>query len=72
MQLEGGLGVTRLREVSRDELLLRRRAVLERLGISYDELASRAEKRGLVGDEWSAWDELQEIDFLVGDDNSGR
>ena len=60
--------MTRLREVTREELLERRRAVLERLGTSYEELASRADRRALVGDEWSAWDELQEIDFLVGDD----
>ena len=64
--------MTRLRELSRAELQARREAVLDRLGTSYEDLAAKAKARSLAGDEWAAWDELQEIDFLVGDDHPSR
>ncbi|HSV66861.1 MAG TPA: hypothetical protein VLJ59_13245 [Mycobacteriales bacterium] len=57
-----------VREVTREELLRRREAILARLGVEYDELARRAESYSLAGDEWSAWDRLQEIEFLLGDE----
>ena len=57
-----------LREVSREDLLTRRQAILDCLGCSYPDLAGRANARTLVGDEWSAWDELREIDLLLDDD----
>jgi hypothetical protein len=62
--------VTRLTEVSREDLQARRQAVLKRVGTSYEDLKARAEGRSLVGDEWSAWDELREIEFLLGDDEA--
>ena len=61
-----------LREVSREDLLARRQAILDRLGCSYPDLTGRAKARSLMGDEWSAWDELNEIDFLLGDDSAAR
>jgi hypothetical protein len=64
--------VTRTREISLADLKARRQAILDRLGTSYPDLAARAEQRSLVGDEWSAWDELQGIDFLIGDDQVTR
>lgn len=57
----------RVREVTREELEHRKRAILSRLGMTYDELAERAERYSLVGDEWSAWSELGEIGFLLDD-----
>lgn len=64
--------MTRLREVSRDDLLERRRELLDRLGVSADELHRRAATGSLVGDEWAAWDRLRDIEFLLGGDESGR
>ena len=61
-----------LREVSRGDLLTRRQAILDRLGSSYSDLAVWARARSLVGDEWSAWDELGEIDFLLDNDCAAR
>lgn len=58
--------MTRLREVSRDELLERRRELLDRLGVSAAELRRRAASGSLVGDEWAGWDRLRDIDFLLG------
>lgn len=73
MRTDGGrFTVTRLREVSRDDLLARRRALLDRLDVALEELRGRAADGLLVGDEWMAWDELQEIDFLLGDDEHNR
>jgi len=51
-------------EVSLQELNDRRTAILERLGMTYDDLAAKAEARSLIGDEWAAWEEIREIDFL--------
>jgi hypothetical protein len=56
--------MTHVREVSLRDLNARRKAILNRIGMSYEELAAKAEARSLVGDEWAAWDEIQEIDFL--------
>jgi len=53
-----------VREVSLKELNERRRAILGRVGMSYEELAAKAAARSLVGDEWAAWEEIREIDFL--------
>jgi hypothetical protein len=64
--------MTRLRELSQADLEARREEILKRLGTSYDDLAKKAEFRSLVGDEWAAWDELQEINFLIGDDSTAR
>lgn len=53
-----------VQELSVEELARRREAILERVGMSYDELAEKAAARSLVGDEWAAWEEIREIDFL--------
>ena len=70
--VDGRAAVILLREVSREDLLARRQAILDRLECSYPDLAGWAKARSLVGDEWSAWDELREIDFLLGDDSTAR
>lgn len=64
--------MTRLREVSREELLRRRRELLDRLGVTAEELHARAANGSLVGDEWAAWDRLRDIEFLLGDDDLDR
>jgi hypothetical protein len=55
--------------VTRDELERRKRTILDRVGMTYDQLAERAERYALVGEEWSAWSELREIGFLLDDDS---
>ncbi len=56
--------MTHVQEVSLRELNERRNAVLKRVGMTYDELAAKAAARSLIGDEWAAWEEIREIDFL--------
>ena len=60
--------MTRVHEVTRDQLRARREAILDGLGVTYDDLARRARDYALVADEWRAWDELREIDFLLDDE----
>jgi hypothetical protein len=55
-----------MQEVTARDLEVRRAAILERLGMTYGELAARAESRSLAGDEWAAWEEIREIEFLLG------
>jgi len=59
--------MTHMHEVTREDLQGRRAAILRRVGSSYEDLARRASEYALVADEWSAWDELREIDFLLAD-----
>lgn len=63
---EGTVGT--VTAVSRDDLIERRRAILERLGLTYEELLARAEAGMLVGDEYEALDDLKDIAFLLGDE----
>jgi len=53
-----------IQEVSLKDLNARRRAILARVGMTFQDLAARAEARSLTGDEWAAWEEIREIDFL--------
>ena len=57
--------MTRVHEASRSDLEKRRARVLDRVGLSYEELAAKAKSYSLVADEWSAWEEVREIDFLL-------
>ena len=56
--------MTHVQDVTLSDLNKRRKAILNRIGMSYDELAAKAASRSLIGDEWAAWDEIREIDFL--------
>lgn len=53
-----------VQDMTLEELEERRAEILADLGTSYDELAARAANRSLIGDEWTAWEEIREIDFL--------
>jgi hypothetical protein len=53
-----------IQDVSLRDLNARRRAILTRIGMTYEELAAKAEARSLIGDEWAAWEEIRELDFL--------
>lgn len=56
--------MTHVQNVTRGDLDRRRKEILDGLRMSYDELAAKAAARSLVGDEWAAWEEIREIDFL--------
>ena len=53
-----------VKDVTLRDLRKRRREILDQLGMTYEELAEKAAARSLVGDEWAAWEELREIEFL--------
>lgn len=57
-----------LHEVTRAELLERRRTALRDLGIPEDELRQRALEHVLTPEERDTMAALEEIDFLLGDD----
>jgi hypothetical protein len=56
--------MTHVQNVTLRDLNKRRKAILDDLGMTYEELAAKAATRSLIGDEWAAWDEIREIDFL--------
>ena len=53
-----------VQDMTLEQLEERRAEILNRLGMSYEELAAKADQRSLSGDEWTAWEEIREIDFL--------
>lgn len=57
-----------LYEVTRDQLTERRRAALARLDIPERELRERAAEHVLTPEERDTLTELEEIDFLLGED----
>lgn len=57
-----------LHEVTREQLEERRRAALARLGISERDLRQRAVEHVLTPEERDVLTELEEIDFLLGED----
>lgn len=54
--------------VTRDELTARRGRILASLGVTREEFDRRVEAGSLLGDEWYAAEDLEEIAFLLGDD----
>jgi hypothetical protein len=54
--------------VTRTELQERRNNILKQLGTDLPAFTARAKAFSLVGDEWDTWDELENIAFLLGDD----
>lgn len=59
---------TRVRRVTEEELIARRAAILRELGLTSDELEAKVASGGLVGREWSAWSEIEDIDYLLARD----
>lgn len=59
--------MTNTATLSDDELRARRRAILDKLGLTIEELRSRAESYALVGEEHEAWEQLESIAFLLGE-----
>ncbi len=59
--------MTRVVEVSREDLEDRRSTILQRLDASLEDLRDRADRGALVGEEWQAWQELRDIAFLLDD-----
>lgn len=60
--------MSRVLETPRDALVARREDILRRLGVSYEDLRARAATYRLVGEEWDAWEEVTEIDYLLNDE----
>lgn len=52
---------------SREALLRRRRAILQRLGMTAEQLDGIDESHTLTADEYEAREELDEISFLLGE-----
>lgn len=59
---------TKIRRVTEDDLLARRAEILQEIGITSEELEAKVEQGGLAGREWSAWSEIEDIDYLLGRD----
>ena len=60
--------VTQITNVTETLLLAQREQILKRHGLTLAEFAERARQYALTGDEWSDWDTLQGIAFLLHDD----
>ncbi|WP_330272296.1 hypothetical protein OG205_35770 [Lentzea sp. NBC_00516] len=59
--------MTKVVDVTREQLLERREAILKRHDTNLETLSEKAANFELAGEEWEAWDSLQEIAFLLGD-----
>lgn len=55
--------------VTREELMERRERILAELGLTREEFESKVESGSLLGKEWYAAEDLEEITFLLGDDD---
>jgi hypothetical protein len=67
MTAERGSQVSTVLETSRESLRERREQILRSLGVTNDELRERADSYRLVGEEWDAWEEITEINYLLND-----
>ena len=56
---------------SRALLEAERDRVLKQLGSTLDDFRVAVRTRSLTADEWAAREELEEIEFLLGDDDLG-
>jgi hypothetical protein len=54
-------------EVTRESLVARRKSILERLGLNESEFWEIKSTRTLSSEEWDAKEELDEIEFLLGE-----
>ena len=53
---------------SRDEFRAQREELLQRVGMTYEELDEGAREYLLDADQRSIWETIRSIDFLLGDD----
>lgn len=60
-----------VREVSRRELLAERERLLTSIAMTREELEVMAERGGLSGTQDSIYEDIQSVEFLLGDDISG-
>jgi len=60
---------TKVRRVTSADLHARRDVILRDLGLDENELRAKIETGGLVGREWSAWSEIEDIDYLLDGDS---
>jgi len=56
-----------VKTVTAAELEERRRVILDKIQMTVAEIKARADAGSLVGDEWSAWDDLRDISYLLGE-----
>ncbi len=47
------------------DLRERRRSILDDLRLTDNELTHKVATGGLVGSEWTSWEEIEEIDYLL-------
>jgi hypothetical protein len=64
---EGRIMAPNVMPVTREELLVRREALLSRVGLTREALAERADTYSLSGDEFETLTEIEEIEFLLGE-----
>jgi hypothetical protein len=62
-----GVCMTRTEHLTRDQVERQRADILARLELSAEELDRRGEAGELVGDEWLAWAEVNDLTFLLGE-----
>lgn len=60
-----GFAMTTIDHPTREEVQQQRDAILAAVGLSAEELAKRAASGELVGEEWSAWAEVEELGYLL-------
>jgi hypothetical protein len=61
--------MVKMLEVSREDLERRRAEILDRVGLTLNEITARASQGSLVAEEWEAWAALRDIAYLIGDDD---
>jgi hypothetical protein len=59
--------MTKSAVLSDDELRARRAAILDKLGMSIEDLRERASSYALAGEEHEAWEQIESIAFLLGE-----
>ncbi|CPR79873.1 Uncharacterised protein [Mycobacteroides abscessus] len=59
--------MTKIATLSDQELRARRQIILDKLGMSIEDLRRRAKGYALVGDEHDAWEQIESIAFLLGE-----
>lgn len=57
--------MTRTDHPTREEIEAQRQQILRNLGLTADQLAERAKAGELVGEEWLAWAEVEELGYLL-------